>query len=89
MCVSFPRAKNDVLQLKCQLTVQIWFFSSEVSHHSLQLAQLTMGRVNVCLAVGPTSTHKHKTTKKSMIVIFLFRAAITNTGGNNIKSLFC
>lgn len=48
------------MKLKCPLTLQIWFFASEVSHHSLQLTQLTMGRVNVCLAVGPTSNTQSK-----------------------------
>lgn len=49
-----------MMKLKCPLTLQIWFFASEVSHHSLQLTQLTMGRVNVCLAVGPTSNTQSK-----------------------------
>lgn len=40
------------------LTLQVWFFASEVSHHSLQLSQLAMGWVNVCLTVGPANTNK-------------------------------
>lgn len=48
------------MKLTCPLTLQIWFFASEVSHHSLQLTQLTMGRVNVGLAVGPTSNTQTK-----------------------------
>lgn len=39
------------------LTLQIWFFASEVSHYSLQLSQLAMGWVDVRLTVGPTNTN--------------------------------
>ena len=58
----FPQSKYDVLKFKCPLTLQIWFFASEVQHHCLQLAKLTMGWVNVGLTVGPTSTHEKKST---------------------------
>lgn len=40
------------------LTLQIWFFASEVSHYSLQLSQLAMGWVDVCLTVGPANKNK-------------------------------
>lgn len=38
------------------LTLQIWFFASEVSLYSLQLSQLAVGWVDVCLTVGPANT---------------------------------
>lgn len=42
------------------LTLQFWFFASEVSCYSLQLAQLAMSWVNICLTVCPTHTQAHE-----------------------------
>lgn len=47
----------NVLWVKCdvcgKLTLQIRFLPSEVSKHSLELGQLAVVRVNVCLTVCP------------------------------------
>lgn len=44
------------------LTFHVWFFACEVPHHGLQLTQLAVSWVNVCLTVGPASTRNLQTS---------------------------
>lgn len=57
------------------LTLQIWFFASEVSLYSLQLSQLAVGWVDVCLTVGPANTNK----VVGIFFIFLFFCYLVKT----------
>lgn len=81
--------RYDVLRLKCPLTLQVWFFAREVSNDSLQLAQLAVRGVNVCLTVCPvTQTNTEMERVGKQILHFdLVAVASWYREGNTHQSL--